>query len=496
MYKHMVEKISTTALHNNAYHPTLKHIKKDFLEKLDELSTKKRNGIDIKNSILQSVLYMREHPMDDAKESYFQKIHLWECQYNTKVFTPKKLRNNNHDIFTSVHNYLIENKTHYPIYKVNGVFEMFYKKSFSNCVYENSIMKTSRYKTFNRELYMVFIVLNAVGIIDESCITNISRNKRIQLYPFQAQFKALHRSQIEYYTIKETIDLSKYVSDDICWKYILTDDMCIRIKPYKICIVESETKLPHQDIMVSIFLKDLAKYYDITIDKTKSYFGFFKAECISKKDYNNHAIFDNKINMTAPRTEANMLEDILHTTYIYRQKAYKIKYGMYQPRYKITDKVIHLFNQKSYTVKFLENIFNPKKFTEPIKIGIDVLVEDDESSNGDNIENEELLCELLTENTKQTFNFNYNRHYDFNDETILIETSIYKLIETNDKAENLFNLYTEVNVLKPISKCYTDKRYFNIILYNKDTKAVSQSYHAYLDDMNNITSITRIENLI
>ena len=97
---------------------------------------------------------------------------------------------------------------------------------------------------------------------------------------------------------------------------------------------------------------------------------------------------------------------------------------------------------------------------------------------------------------KQTFNFNYNRHYDFNDETILIETSIYKLIETNDKAENLFNLYTEVNVLKPISKCYTDKRYFNIILYNKDTKAVSQSYHAYLDDMNNITSITRIENLI
>jgi hypothetical protein len=503
----MVEIISTTALHNNAKKPTMKEIEKDFLKKISELPAKKRNSIDVKSSILQSVLRMKDHPMDDEVEQYFHKIHLWECEYNTKVFNPKKLRNNNQDIFTSVHNYIIDNKTHYPIYKLNGVFEMFYKKSFANCVYENSIMKSSKYKTFNREVYMVFIVLNAIGIIDYPSIINISKNKRIQLYPFQARYKALHRSKLEYYEIRETIDLSKYMDDDICWKYILTDEACIRVKPYKICIVESETNLPHQDIMVSIFLKDLTKYYDITIDKTKSYFGFFKAECISKKDYNNHPIFDGKIDMTTPQQQDRMdlMGNVLHTHYIYRQRAHLKKYYVYHPRYKITDKVINLFNQKSYTNKFLENIFNPKKFTEPSICNkfLDVLVDDNDSDTDNNepidelpIDDDKSFDYTFLKVYKQTFNFNYNRHYDFNDEKTIIETAIYKLIEINEKANNLFNIYTDINVLKSIGKCYTNKRYFNIILYNKDTKLVSQSYHAYLDDMNSITSITRIENLI
>ena len=486
--------LKTERFHNAVKTPTIADVRDDMMNKIKELSIKTKKAVDVKKSLLSSIMKMEiDASKLDAREQYYAQIFIWECEYNTKVYNPKKLKNNNHDIFTSVHNYVVENKVHYPIYKINGMFEILYKTALSNTIYESSELKASRYKTFNRCAYMVFIDLGALGFIDLDSIVNIENSKTIDLYPFQSKYKRMHPAKTQKYVITETLDLSKYIDDEIGWKYILIEDCCIRIKPFKISYVTSETRLPHQDIMVGIFIKTYKKYYDITIDNTKSYVGFFKIECISKKDYPNHQIFNNLIDVGTD--DANIMDiredNVLSFQYVFRQCLYSKKHNRQCPRYKITDKVMHLFNQKSYTDKFLDSIFNPQRFAEPIQETTNVLLNDTDSESDNDSEAEESE-EVLQQYSK--FTFYYNKHYTFDKN--IIENSIYSLLQTNDKANRLFDLYTDIKVLKPISKCYTDKRYFNIILYNKLTKLVSQSYHAYLDDTNNITSITRIENLI
>ena len=42
---------------------------------------------------------------------------------------------------------------------------------------------------------------------------------------------------------------------------------------------------------------------------------------------------------------------------------------------------------------------------------------------------------------------------------------------------------------------YTNKKYFNMVLFSETTKIYSPQYHCYISD-NNITSITQIQNVI
>ena len=432
-------------------------------------------------------------------------------EYNTKVFSPKKIKNNSRDIFTSLHNYVIEYKVHYPIYKLNAIYDIFYNPNFATVIYNKSELKTSRYKTFNRTLYMIFDRLGKLGTIDESEIMQTALN--ITLYPFQTEYKGLHRSAPLDYDIVRCIDLDKYIDDDRAWKYHISPKFCIRIKPLKIYILSHATKLPFQDIMVQIFLKEYQKYFNITLGKNDNYFGIFKLECIDKRDYPNHQIFENLIDIT----KTNVLDEadinsVLHTTYIYRQRLSFAKTDNPHSRYLVTDKIVNLFNQKSYTDAFLESIFNPKKFIEPANgtLSPNVLIRTNSESHSDNSEshseshidndNNNTNNNIDTNNTNgcdiQKFNYCYNKYYDFDNEKSIIEQSISHLILKNINAYNLFDLYTDIKVLKPIGKCYTDKRYFNIILYNSVTKLVSPSYHCYLDNDNTITAITRILNLI
>jgi len=60
----------------------------------------------------------------------------------------------------------------------------------------------------------------------------------------------------------------------------------------------------------------------------------------------------------------------------------------------------------------------------------------------------------------------------------------------------LFKPYNTINIIKNINKSYSRQNYFNVILFNDNTKTLSNQYHIYLDDDNNIKSITEINNLI
>ncbi len=84
--------------------------------------------------------------------------------------------------------------------------------------------------------------------------------------------------------------------------------------------------------------------------------------------------------------------------------------------------------------------------------------------------------------------------YDY--DTYIIERSIYNKLKDNDKMRLLIKPYNTINIIKNINKTYTKQRYFNVILFNDTTKTLSNQYHIYLDNDNNIKSITEINNLI
>jgi hypothetical protein len=78
----------------------------------------------------------------------------------------------------------------------------------------------------------------------------------------------------------------------------------------------------------------------------------------------------------------------------------------------------------------------------------------------------------------------------------VIEQSIKLLYNTNEKFKKLILDYDTVRILKPISKAYTNQRYFNFILTTKDQTIFSPQYHSYLNDTNEIISLTQIQNIL
>ena len=78
----------------------------------------------------------------------------------------------------------------------------------------------------------------------------------------------------------------------------------------------------------------------------------------------------------------------------------------------------------------------------------------------------------------------------------MIADVLKNLLQNNEKIRKLFLEYTDINIIKPISKAYTAKRYINIILFNKPLQLVSQQYHLYIDEKNIVTGLTAITNLL
>lgn len=72
----------------------------------------------------------------------------------------------------------------------------------------------------------------------------------------------------------------------------------------------------------------------------------------------------------------------------------------------------------------------------------------------------------------------------------------FGLYETNEKFKKLLTDFDTIRILKPISKAYTNQRYFNFILTTKDKTIFSPQYHSYLNDSNEIISLTKIDNIL
>ena len=130
--------IESDAFTHRLGQPTLTEIKNDMLEKFK----RQNNGskmIDIKKSLMDSLLQMDFQTREKTfLTTYHESLHQWEMEYNTKVYSPKKIRNNSRDIFTSLHNYVIEQKVHYPIYKLNAIYDIFYNPNFATIIYNKS----------------------------------------------------------------------------------------------------------------------------------------------------------------------------------------------------------------------------------------------------------------------------------------------------------------------------------------------------------------------
>jgi len=73
---------------------------------------------------------------------------------------------------------------------------------------------------------------------------------------------------------------------------------------------------------------------------------------------------------------------------------------------------------------------------------------------------------------------------------------INKNINSYDKIKRFVNPYTELIIIKPIHKTYTDERYINIKLINKEKNITSPQYHAFINYNNEITAITEIRDIL
>ena len=173
---------------------------------------------------------------------------------------------------------------------------------------------------------------------------------------------------------------------------------------------------------------------------------------------------------------------------------------------------INLFDKALLTDNELNDLFNPKtelkkekdnnceKHTiirDIIDNSSDNSSDDnssDDNSSDDNSSDDNIDKELIDE---PLYAFSYNKFIEFTDyDKEIIENSILNKLKENIKMKLLFNSYNTINIIKNLNKSYSKQNYFNVILYNTDTKLLSNQYHIYIDDDNNIKSITEINNLL
>ena len=69
-----------------------------------------------------------------------------------------------------------------------------------------------------------------------------------------------------------------------------------------------------------------------------------------------------------------------------------------------------------------------------------------------------------------------------------------KLVKQKDFFSNLYDFYGEIFVIKDVEKNYTDQKYFNFIFGKGKNR--SECFHAYINDIFEIISITRIQNVL
>jgi len=372
---------------------------------------------------------------------------------------------------------------HYPIYLINSLIKIFNTTTFHeyinefDCITEdNKIAKTNIY------------AINPIGI---ELIANDKPMEYHNIKTYSFQYPNDRPKLITDYRVKNIFYYktkylySAFYHNDNCYLY--------RIRVDKIYLFDNDNVLPFKDVFCLLFYEDKLirelfnnnnlllelKIQVVNVGKDgNKYVKKFDYNKV-KKEQHKHLLIDQVINQS------------LKEVYI------------------VNEDGINLFDKSLLTDTELNELFNPKTETiEPITNGElnDKVIEETASNSvvckdiieysSDDNSDEELSVETEIVYEPQ-YVFSYNKFIDFTDyDKDIIEKSIYNKLKDNDKMRLLFKPYNTINIIKNINKSYSRQNYFNVILFNDNTKTLSNQYHIYLDEYNIIKSITEINNLI
>jgi hypothetical protein len=368
---------------------------------------------------------------------------------------------------------------HYPIYLINSLIKIFNPTTFHDYINEFDCI-TEDNKIAKINIYAI----NPLGI---ELIANDKPMEyhNIKTYSFQYPndrpklITDYRVDKILYYKTKYLY--SAFYHNDICYLY--------RIRVDKIYLFNNDNVLPFKDVFCLLFYEDklireLLKNNNILLE--------LKIQIVNVgKD-------DNKY---VKKFDYNKVKKEIHNHLLLPEIINKSLKELYI----VNEDGINLFDKSLLTDTELNELFNPKTETiEQITNGdISDKVKDIIEYSSDDNSDEELIIETATPSINNEteividYAFSYNKFIDFTDNDIYtIERSIYNKLKDNDKMRLLFKPYNTINIIKNINKSYSRQNYFNVILFNDNTKTLSNQYHIYLDDDNNIKSITEINNLI
>jgi hypothetical protein len=105
----------------------------------------------------------------------------------------------------------------------------------------------------------------------------------------------------------------------------------------------------------------------------------------------------------------------------------------------------------------------------------------------------QINCEPKKSSILDTICFNY---VIIEEDRIFMKQSLQNLIKTNNKMNTFFEKHTGIYIQKGFDKSYTEKKYFNITLYDRNTNVnTKRKFHCYYND-DGIYDITTVSSIM
>jgi len=453
----------------------------------------KKNYDDIDNllSYLDNCIKHNNCSLCDISYTYRMLIKLclpYQLNFNTNFIKKKNYIKPKYELNNLVKTYLyninssIYNYLNFPIFLFNAMINLFGYDFYKCCIKHD-------FKTYdNKNKRIVLYLTNLIGI---NFNINIKENlqKKFKLYSFQ--YADRFNKQLLNYDVINTI---YYKSDYIYYAFkVKNKNYLYRLSINKIFILNGV--LPFKDITGLWFYqeKKIRKLF-----KNDSFLIELKMEIIEAEN----------INFTR-----NKCEEYLTPQHYKLLVDENISRNLNE-YYDIKNEYIELFDKSLLSKAELDELINDNKYIEEknkdnylieknINFEEDEDEEDEEEDNEEEDNEEEDKEDDKEDDVKKEdenifyYEFSFNKHIIFsNDDIYIIKNSIINKLKNNKKMRELFTPYNTINVIKNYNTSYKKEKYFNIVLFNTETKILSNQYHIYLNNDNEIINITEINSLI
>ena len=412
----------------------------------------------------------------DSKIEYYLHITKIENTFNRHKFIAKKNKNNL--LLTAIKNSIIHSKPTYPILKLHTYLDLlFYREeSIFNIIKDLHSITTQH--IIPRKSVALRIVDNKNFSITHK---KVSLGDDIYLNPFQLNKFCNGNSPNK---IKYTVENIEYIKTEFL--YFTRKNYIMRIRPFMIATLSSSV-LEYRDFLFNCW----------NTERSGNYIVYYHTEIICM---NEMSIY--KLNEDSKTHPINNILKLHHR-------------AITETNLIANGKLIRKINETKITEEEIDELFNPK---ETIQAGCINLSNglwnvfaweesssdnSDDSDSGDtnsndthssDIPDEIVSAKITPPEVKFNFTFSYNKYYTFEKE--IIENSVKQLYKFNSKFKKLVSDYDTFHFIKPISKTYTNQKYFNFILTNKCNTLISQQYHSYINDENEIISLTKIDDIL